>query len=123
MAMTNLRALRTSIAAPLAAAMLVASLPLGAARAELVTTDEVIGRADIAAERARVAAFLARDDVRDQLIVMGVSPDEAEGRIGAMSDAEVLEIAQKIDNLPAGQASSGTLVIVLLLVIILVLLL
>lgn len=115
------RELRAAVAAPMAAAMLATSLPAGAARAEPVTTDQVIRRADIETGRARVAAFLARDDVRGQLVLMGVSPEEAEGRVGAMSDAEVLQVAEKIDSLPAGQARGGSIVLVLLLVIILIL--
>lgn len=118
--MTFARTLRSPIA-PLLAAMLAASIPVGIVRAEMVQTDSVIRRVDVESRRAEIAAFLARGDVRDRLGVLGVAPDEAAERVASMSDAEVLQVAQEIDDLPAGQASGYSLVVILLLVIILVL--
>ena len=113
--------MRAAIAAPLAAAMFVVSLPLGAARAGLVTTDQIIDKAAVESGRAEISAFLARDDVRGQFVAMGVAPEEADRRVASMSDAEVVQVAEQIGNLPAGQARGVSIVVVLLLVIILIL--
>lgn len=120
--MTLPRKLRSALATILAAAMFVVSMPVGLVRAEMIKTDRVIDRMEVDARRAEIAAFLARQDVRDQMTALGVAPDEAAIRVDSMSDAEVIQVAQQIDNLPAGQAAGFSLVVVLLLVIIIILL-
>ena len=119
--MTLSRKMRSALASVMAAVMFVASMPFGVVRAEMVSTDRIIERMDVDARRAEIAAFLARQDVKDQISALGVAPDEAAERVASMSDAEVLQIAQKIDSLPAGQAGGISLVVVLLLVIIIIL--
>jgi hypothetical protein len=87
--------------------LLIGSLPLGVAQAALITTDRVIGERvtgdEAQHERRRVEAFLARRDVRDQMVAFGVDPDEAQARVAGLSDREIGEIAGQIDRLPAGQ--------------------
>lgn len=68
----------------------------------------VIGTADYLAAEARaghladVNAALNRDDVRAQLVAMGVDPAAAVDRVAALSDSELAEVARQIDTLPAG---------------------
>lgn len=100
---------RKHVALVLAGAIVGLSCPAPGARAELVTTDRVIEDAAIA-PRDRVAAFLARDDVRMRLEALGIAPAEAQGRVDSLSDAEVRRISGKIDSLPAGQGTVGTVV-------------
>jgi hypothetical protein len=95
------------------ALVLIATLPVGLARAGLVPTDQVIAETfdgDVA--RDKLAAFVARDDVRRQLAALGVPPAEAEARIAALSDAELEAIAGQIDELPAGEGILTTAAIV-----------
>lgn len=98
------------IAFPLAALMMALSMPLGAAQAALVGTDRVIAPSQAEADRARVAAFIARDDVRAEIRRMGVDPAEAERRVAVMSDVEIARIAATIDEAPAGQDALGLIV-------------
>ncbi len=51
--------------------------------------------------RSRLLAFLARDEVRGLLLQHGIDPSEAEARIKALTDEEVLLIAAKADHLVA----------------------
>lgn len=90
--------------------MLAFSMPLGVAQAALVSTDQVIEQAGAAADRAKVAAFLARRDVRGEFAQLGVDPDEAAARVAGLSDAEVAEIADRIDGMPAGQGALSAVV-------------
>ncbi len=61
------------------ALVLVTTLPVGALHAGLVTTDEVITQTyDTDATRAKLSAFMARADVKQQLAALGVEPAEAE---------------------------------------------
>jgi hypothetical protein len=92
-----------TIALTLATALFIASLPLGAARAGLVTTEQLVEAKSAASDRERLAAILMRDDVRAQMEALGVDRDEAIARIASLSDQEVQQIAGQIDELPAGQ--------------------
>ena len=119
--MQGLRQLRRGVALVLAVVMFVVALPLGAAQAALITTQEVLAAGDGAADRARVLAFLDRAEVREQIAALGVDPNEAAARIAALSDAQVREIAGQLEELPAGQSAVGA-VIGAILIIFLVLL-
>jgi len=110
------------LALPMAALMMAVSMPLGAVQAALISTDRVIDKSEIAAERAQVAAFLARDDVRRHLQTMGVRPDEAAARIAVMSDTEVRQVVARIDELPAGQDVAGALISAALIIFLVLLL-
>ena len=108
--MTFLRGIGRAVALPVALAMLLSSLPLGAAQAGLVPTEQVIDGVAVASERAKVAAFLARAEVRRQLAGFGVDAAEAQARVAGLSDAEVGRIAGRIDELPAGESAAGAII-------------
>lgn len=98
------------VALPLAVLMMAITMPLGVARAALVSTDEIVAPAKADADRARVIAFVAREDVRAELRRMGVDPAEAERRVAVLSDIEIQQIAAQIDESPAGQSTIGVVV-------------
>jgi uncharacterized protein DUF6627 len=89
----------------------------GAARAEIVSTEQVVEQAD----RERVHEFLNREGVEDRLKQLGVAPAEARKRVDAMTPEEVQLVAGKIDTLAAGGALSTTDWIIVLLIVIIVL--
>ena len=109
------------LALPLAALMFAVSMPLGAVQAALVSTDQVVEKSEIEADRMRIAALLGRDDVQRQLKAQGVDPDEALARVAALSDAEVRRIADRIDTMPAGQDALATIIGVVLVIFIVLL--
>lgn len=85
-------------------------LPLPAAHAEMVTTEQVAtSRLGGTSARQRVEALLERADVRAALERRGVSATEARKRIEALSDDEVERIAGRLDSLPAGGDIEGIL--------------
>lgn len=114
--MTFLRGIGRAVALPVALAMVLASMPLGAAQAGLVPTEQVIDGATVATERAKVTAFLARAEVRRQMAAFGVNVAEAQARVAGLSDAEVRRIAGRIDELPAGESAAGAIIGVALIV-------
>ena len=114
--MNGIRQLRRSVALVLAVVMLATSMPLGAARAAVVTTDQVLAERDGATDRERVLTFLGRADVREQIVALGVDPAEAAARVAALSDAQVREIAGQLDQLPAGQSAIGVVVGAILII-------
>ena len=104
------------------AAVMALSLPMGYARAALVTTEQAIGQPEQASTRAMVRTFLSRDDIRRQMVEMGVDADEASARVDSLSDAELVEVAMQIEDMPAGKGVGSIVVILLLLVLILLIL-
>lgn len=98
------------VALPLAVFMMVVSMPLGVAQAALIGTEQVVAPSKSEADRARVAAFVAREDVRDELRKMGVDASEAERRVAVMSDIEIQRVATRIDAAPAGQGAAGAVI-------------
>jgi hypothetical protein len=114
--MQGLRQLRRGVALVLAVVMFVISMPLGAAQAALVSTEQMLAGGDGAADRARVLAFLDRAEVREQIAALGVDPNEAAARVAALSDAQVREIAGQLDQLPAGQGAVGVVVGAILII-------
>jgi hypothetical protein len=102
--------LRRQVALALAVVMFVLTGPIDAARAALVTTGQAIEAGVAGDERERVAAFLAREDVRVQMVALGVDPVEAVNRAAGLSDAEVRQIAGHLDRLPAGQSAVGAVI-------------
>ena len=95
--------------------MLVTALPLGVAQAALVTTEQVVTQSG-GGDRDRVEAFLEREDVRRQMVALGVDPAEAAARVAQLSDAEVGQIVDRIDRLPAGQSALGAVLGVILII-------
>jgi hypothetical protein len=56
--------------------------------------------------------FLQRDDVRAQMVLLGVDPEEAQLRVEALSARELNLLAQQIDELPAGAGAGGVLAVI-----------
>ena len=96
------------------------ALPFQSAQAELISTDEVASHARIQEERDKVRAFLSRADAQQNLVALGVESDLAKQRVDALTDAEVMNLAGKIDSLPAGGALSNSELILIVLIAILV---
>jgi hypothetical protein len=105
------------IATALIPCMLLGSLPL-TAQAALVTSEEALSTEAGTAHRERVTAFFSRDDVRQQLQAQGVSADDAIARVQAMSDAEVAQLADRVDRAPAGAGVVGVLFSVFLILLV-----
>jgi hypothetical protein len=85
-------------------------IPIAPASAGMISTDRIIEQDQAKADRERVNAFVARDDVRKEFQKQGVNPDEAAARVAALSDIEIGQIAQKLDNMPAGQDAATAVI-------------
>ena len=115
------RASRAVLAVTLLAFALGAMPP--AAHAGMIGTAEVLqasAPAERAANLARVQAGLEREDVRAQLERFGVDPALAAERVAALDDAQLAELAGRVDRLPAG--GDGILVVLGIVFVVLVVL-
>ncbi len=108
--MSKLREFAQWIATPLALVIFLSVAPLPVAKAAMISTDDVIGQSVANIDRERVEALLAREDVRAQMEALGVDPNMAATRVSGLSDSEVQQIVNKLDELPAGQDAAGAII-------------
>lgn len=73
------------------------------ARAEgLVPTEQVIDSSRAATTRARLHEAVNRPEIAGELARLGIAQDQARASIDALSDAELEQVAGRLDQQPAG---------------------
>ena len=93
------------------------SVPPQSAVAALVETEIMLDMSRSLEARETVRQFMARDDVRSAIVSQGVDPLEADARLDSLTDAEVIQLADQIEQLPAGGDFLGFVIAVLVIVI------
>lgn len=88
------------------------------AHAGLVGTGEVVAEQQRTLDRAQLLGALERDDVRSQLVALGVDPADAAARVAALSDDELQAMASKMNELPAGGDVLGVVVFLFLVLLV-----
>jgi len=81
--------------------------------AGMVSSGELNAANQVQQQRDDIRTLLARDDVRSYLAEQGVSSDDLNNRINAMTDSEVAAFHQQLDNLPAGEGTFGVVIAVI----------
>jgi hypothetical protein len=102
---------------------LIAALVFGgftqSVQAAIISTEQVVTAAAAQQNRAKIAAAFERADVQAELQKMGITRDEAQARVAALTDAETASVAHQIDTLPAGgDGIVGALVFVFVLLLV-----
>jgi hypothetical protein len=87
--------------------------------AGIVGTAEAVAAGQTADPLALVRATLARDDVRGRMVALGVDPAEVDGRLAALTDAEIAALADRLEQAPAGGDALAVIGIVFLVLMIL----
>ncbi|WP_375057094.1 PA2779 family protein [Zobellella sp. DQSA1] len=101
--------------------LVMGSMPLAlqAQPVALVSTQQLLATEQVNADRERIQELLARTEVRDQLVGLGVEPAEVAARVAALSDQEVRQMAEQLDNMPAGaNAVIGALLTVFIILLV-----
>jgi hypothetical protein len=93
------------------------AMPL-TANAAMVETDVVVDHALAEQGRAKIMAVMNREDVRAQLEMRGVTSEQAQARVDALTDDEAMQIAGKLDQLPAGGDILGTAVFIFIILLV-----
>jgi len=104
------------------AVSIVLCLALASSRAfgGTIGTEAAAAPAQAAAARERVKALVQRPELARQIQLLGIAPGQAQDRVDAMSDAEVLALAGKLDALPAGGALSNEQLLLVILLVVLI---
>jgi parvulin-like peptidyl-prolyl isomerase len=88
--------------------------------AAMVDNHQLAMQAQLQLQRDQVTSFLARDDVRNAMLGYGVSNAEVDARINNLTESELLQIQDRLAQLPAG--GSGVLEAVLIVILIFIML-
>lgn len=100
----------------MAAWMFVMVAPSQTILAALVPTEAAVQARSAREARELINSLLSRAEVQAQLKLHGIEPLEAKARVDSLSDAEAIDLANRIDQLPAGGDAVGIIVGAILLV-------
>ncbi|MFO7972311.1 MAG: PA2779 family protein [Desulfobacterales bacterium] len=90
--------------------MVLMTVPLQTVCAAMVGTETVLTTAQTQDARENLVRFLEREDIQAVMTAQGIDSLEAKARVDSLSDAEVMQIAKKMDQLPAGGDGLGIVV-------------
>src|SRR5690606_6227812 len=102
----------------LLSAMLTAPLQ-STAYAGVIGTEQYLATLDRQQALQRIDAVLAREEVRERPVALRVDPEDAIERAAALSDAELLALAENLATLPAGGDLLGLLGVVFVVLLVL----
>lgn len=91
-------------------------------RAEMIGVQKLLEVQQRVAKVDKTRDFLQRENVREQLMLLGANPDEVSQRLEALSDNELNLLARHISELPAGAGAEGLLVVIGVVFIVLIIL-
>jgi hypothetical protein len=114
--MKKIRASSKPVSWFLAIFMILMVTPFHTVLASMVTTEAILDAERASDARTYVDSVLSREAVKAALVDQGIDPNEALLRTHALSDAEILSLAEHMQNLPAGGGTFETILIVLLIV-------
>ena len=94
------------------------SIFLGGAQAAIVSNQQILHATYQVNDKLSLRLTLNREDVQQQLLDMGVNPDDIESRVNQMTKEEIALLNQQMAELPAGAGVLGAVVLVFLVFVI-----
>ncbi len=94
----------------MATIMLLIATPCQPLLAAMVPTEATIYKINAQDARDHLKTLISRNDIKNALISQGIDPMEAKARVDSLSDSEVIEVADKIEQLPAGGGAFGAVI-------------
>lgn len=102
--------------------MFLMSMPVQMVQAAMVRTETVLTLSTAKNVRENLDQFLKREDVKAIMMAQGISHIEAKARVDSLSDAEIMKIADKMEQLPAGGSTFGVIMgaVVIIFIVLLI---
>jgi hypothetical protein len=116
--MRRIKRVEKSISILMTVILVMITAPVSSVFAAMVGTEAMLANQDTQNARDQLRSFLDREDIQSRLTARGIEPAEAKTRIDSLSDAEIMQIADKIDQLPAGGSFWGTILYLAIIVFI-----
>ncbi len=98
--------------------MLMGLFQIQVTHAAMVTTNSAIQTQQVQMDRAQILDLFAQDNLRNQLTQMGIDADQASDRIASMTDAEIMQLNERLKDMPAGEGVGSVLLIVFIVFVI-----
>ena len=95
----------------MATMMLLIAIPYQPLLAAMVPTEATIYQIKAQDARDHLKTLISKNDIKKSLISQGIDPMEAKARVDSLSDSEVIEVADKIEQLPAGGGAFGAVIV------------
>jgi len=102
----------------LAAQMVLAMQWSTVAQAEMLSTEAAIAKYSAYANRDFLLGEVRKQEIRDEIIALGVDPAEAEARLAVLSDEEIASIITQMEDDSAGAGIVGTLLTVFVILLV-----
>ena len=94
------------------------SLSFTNSQAALVGNDLVINHVQQSYAKAELLQTINREQVKQQLLSMGVNPGDIERRVNLMTQEEIAQLNRQIEELPAGGDLLGVILIIFIVFVI-----
>ena len=91
----------------------------GVSLAGMVGTQSILAPAARSEQLTEIQQVLARDDVRSQMLELGVDPADVDKRVNGLTDAELSRLSAGIQDLPAGGSVIWVIGVVFIVLLIL----
>lgn len=106
------------IISPFLVVFFVVTIWVPGAKAAIVNTQSLITSQELGLQ-GELQTTLAREDVRQQLVALGVDPLQVDARVAALTPEELRQLQLKINDLPAGSSALAVIGVVFLVLLIL----
>lgn len=97
---------------------LLVSIWVPAAKAAMVGTQSLAVSQEQSL-KAELQTGLAREEIRNELVAMGVDPLQVDARVASLTDGELRQLQSRINDLPAGAGVLEVIGVVFLVLLIL----
>ncbi len=108
--MKNLRQKLRFVSLFMAFFLVVISVPYQPVLAAMISTEETVNFQRTLDAREYINTVLAREEIQNSLTSQGIDPLEAQARIDSLTDTEAIQLANRIDQVPAGGSTVGVIV-------------
>ena len=102
----------------LALSLLLICAPISQAQAAIIANAQLIDQVQHVSDKNALLQSLNRVEVQEQLLSMGVSTAELENRVNQMTQQEIAQLNQQINELPAGGDILGIIVLIFIVFVI-----
>lgn len=112
------RKLKRTLALAVSTALLFSGVLVSTAQAGMIATDDVIQAQQQQVDREQLKSLLDNEQVAEKLQAMGADQAEIKERIDAMTPAELAQVNENIERMPAGSDVLGVLLVIFIVFVI-----
>ena len=102
----------------LALSLLLILAPMGQAQAAIIANAQLMDQVQLTNDKEVLLQTINRVEVQQQLLDMGVSTADIESRVNQMTQQEIAQLNQQINELPAGSGVLGFILVIFIVFVI-----